>query len=50
MNGLKLVWIISKHYKSDDKMLNLISTITNEIANKVEANIRIVNMLSLSDD
>jgi len=20
MNGLKLVWIISKHYKTDDKM------------------------------
>ena len=35
MNGLRLVWIISRHYKTDDKMQNLISTITNEIADKV---------------
>lgn len=24
MNGLKLVWIISRHYKSDEKMQNLL--------------------------
>jgi dynein heavy chain len=35
MNGLRLVWIISRHYKTDDKMQNLITTITNEIADKV---------------
>ena len=35
MNGLRLVWIISRHYKDDDKMQNLLSTISNEIANKV---------------
>lgn len=35
MNGLRLVWIISRHYKTDDKMSNLVSTISNEIADKV---------------
>ena len=39
MNGLKLVWIISRHYKSDDKMQNLLQTITNQIAEKVQNNI-----------
>ena len=24
MNGLRIVWIISRHYKTDDKMQNLI--------------------------
>jgi len=50
MNGLKLVWIISKHYKTDDKMQNLLSTISNEIANKVESHINISEMLSLNEE
>ena len=41
MNGLKLVWIISRHYKVEGKMENLITTISNEIANKVENQIKI---------
>lgn len=36
MNGLRLVWIISRHYQSDNKMEDLISTVSNEIAEKVE--------------
>jgi len=41
MNGLRLVWIISRHYKTDDKMQNLITTITNEIADKVDKFVKI---------
>jgi dynein heavy chain len=36
MNGLRLVWTISRHYK-DEKMLNLMSCIANEIADRVES-------------
>jgi len=39
MNGLKTVWTISRHYKSDDKMMNLLNLISNEIADKVESQI-----------
>ena len=39
MNGLKMVWIISRNYKNSEKMQELISLITDEIADKVEANI-----------
>lgn len=35
MNGLKMMWIISRNYKSNDKMQDLISLITDEIADKV---------------
>jgi dynein heavy chain, axonemal len=42
MNGLRLVWIISRHYKTDDKMSNLVSTISNEIADKVNTNLPII--------
>ena len=37
MNGLRLVWIISRHYQNEKKMLKLISTVSYEIADKVEA-------------
>jgi dynein heavy chain len=37
MNGLKMVWIISRHYKEGDKMVNLLSLISDEIADKVES-------------
>lgn len=36
MNGLRLVWIISRHFKEEEQMQNLLQTISNEIANKVE--------------
>jgi len=49
MNGLRLVWIISRHYKTDDKMQNLISTITNEIADKVEKFVRIQQLFKLKE-
>ncbi len=50
MNGLRLVWIISRHYKTDDKMQTLISTISNEIADKVENYIKIPLLLKLNDE
>jgi dynein heavy chain len=41
MNGLRLVWIISRHFKEEEQMQNLLQTISNEIANKVEKHITI---------
>jgi dynein heavy chain, axonemal len=49
MNGLKMVWIISRNYKNSEKMQELISLITDEIADKVEANIRISDLFNLSE-
>ena len=40
MNGLRLVWTISRHYKTDE-MLALELCIANEIAEKVEAKIQV---------
>jgi dynein heavy chain len=50
MNGLKMVWIISRHYKEGDKMQNLISLISEEIADKVESQIKISKLFHLRDD
>lgn len=50
MNGLRLVWIISRHYKTDDKMQTLITTISNEIADKVENYVKISELLKLNDE
>jgi len=49
MNGLKMVWIISRNYKNSEKMQELISLITDEIADKVEANIQISKLFHLSE-
>lgn len=50
MNGLKMVWIISRHYKDGNKMENLLSLISDEIADKVENNIKIPKLFHLIDD
>ena len=50
MNGLKMVWIISRHYKEGDKMANLLQLISDEIADKVESNIKINKLFKLIDD
>jgi dynein heavy chain len=50
MNGLKMVWIISRHYKEGDKMQNLIQLISEEIADKVESQIKIGKLFHLRDD
>lgn len=49
MNGLKTVWTISRHYKSDEKMMNLLNLISNEIADKVESQINIQELFKLND-
>lgn len=49
MNGLKMVWIISRNYKNSEKMQELISLITDEIADKVQNNIQISKLFSLTD-
>ena len=50
MNGLKMVWIISRHYKDGDKMPNLLSLISDEIADKVEGSIKINKLFKLNDE
>lgn len=50
MNGLKTVWVISRHYKGEDKMKDLLTLISDEIANKVEANIEIKKLFRLEDN
>lgn len=50
MNGLKMMWIISRNYKSNDKMQDLISLITDEIADKVESSINISKLFDLGEN
>lgn len=50
MNGLRTIWIISRHYKTDDKMKHLIQLISDEIADKVEGQIKINELFKMSED
>jgi dynein heavy chain len=50
MNGLRTVWIISRHYKTDDKMAHLLQLISSEIADKVEGQIKMNDLFRLSED
>ena len=47
MNGLKMVWIISRNYKNIEKMQDLISLITDEIADKVQSSIQVSKLFDL---
>ena len=47
MNGLKTVWIISRHYRSEQKMEDLLKKITDEICDKIETNIVISDLFKL---
>jgi len=49
MNGLKMVWIISRNYKNSEKMQELISLITDEIADKVQNSIQINKLFFLTE-
>lgn len=49
MNGLRTVWVISRHYKGEDKMKELLTLISDEIANKVENAINIKKLFKLED-
>jgi hypothetical protein len=39
MNGLRMVWIISRHYNTDDQMLPLMKRIVNELVDKVSSDV-----------
>lgn len=45
-----MMWIISRNYKSNDKMQDLISLITDEIADKVESSIDISKLFDLAEN
>lgn len=49
MNGLRTVWVISRNYKGEEKMKDLLTLISDEIANKVEEQIIIKNLFKLDD-
>jgi dynein heavy chain, axonemal len=49
MNGLKLVWIISRHI-NDDRMGKILRSIGNEIANKVATDIKITEIFNKKAD
>ena len=36
MNGIKLIFVISWHFKSDERIVGLLVTISNEICEKIE--------------
>lgn len=37
MNGIKLIFVISRHFKSDERIVGLLVTISNEICEKIES-------------
>jgi dynein heavy chain len=49
MNGLKTVWIISRHYRGESKMEDLLNLISDEIADKVESHIKINELFILKE-
>lgn len=49
MNGLRLVWTISRHYKQDE-MLSLMAAIANEIMFKVESKVQVNRIFTLTPD
>ncbi len=46
MNGLKLVWVISRHFNTDERMVRLMEKIANEIGNVVASKIDVSKILS----
>jgi len=48
MNGLRLVWIISKRFKEGGKMKALLTLVTEEIASHVEEQLRPQSLFRLS--
>jgi dynein heavy chain len=45
MNGLKLVWVISRHFNTDERMVRLMERIANEIADVVASKINVAHVL-----
>ena len=50
LNALRMVWIISRHYNSDEKMVPLMDLIAIEIAEKVAAKINIRTIFNYSPE
>lgn len=48
MNGLRMVWVISRHYNSDDQMLPLMKRIVNELVDKVSSEVNLKSILRLA--
>nr|CCA14061.1 PREDICTED: similar to hCG1811879 putative [Albugo laibachii Nc14] len=46
MNAIRMVWIISRHYNTDERVLPLMERIASEIARKVSASIDIHKILT----
>lgn len=44
MNGLRMVWIISRYYNTDERMVPLMERIANELADRIELEIDIKNI------
>lgn len=47
LNGLRMVWVISRHYNTDERMAPLLSNIADTIYRRVKDEIRLSTMLSL---
>ena len=48
LNGLRMVWTISRHYNTDDTMLPLMKRIVNELADKVASEVNVKYILRLA--
>jgi len=45
MNGIRMVWIISRHYNTDERMVFLMEQIAIEIANRASGKVKVPNIL-----
>lgn len=45
MNAIRMVWVISRHYNTDERMVPLMELIAGEIAGKVQPK-RVLNELT----
>ncbi|CAM9103575.1 unnamed protein product [Discosporangium mesarthrocarpum] len=50
MNAIRMVWVISRHYNTDERMVPLMELIAGEIAGKVENRINIRSILLKSPE
>jgi dynein heavy chain len=48
MNGLRMVWIISRHYNTDEQMLPLMKRIVNELTDRVASEVNVKSILRLA--
>lgn len=47
VNGLKMVWVISRHYNTDDRMAPLMENIADTLARRVREGVRLSEMLQI---